>query len=123
MPFEAELRDPSRSELDFFRSNPLTSGMAAEDDRVVLNPFSELSDTEREGVVLNETSRIFMRTRGVRPDFSLTPRQLRQFESYGTKQDIRETIVGRILSGDPSISDATPKQMSFVSRLRKLMEK
>lgn len=122
MPFEAELRDPSKSELDFFKSNPLTSGMAAEDDRVVLNPFSELSDEERQGVVLNETSRIFMRTKDFRPEFSLTPRQMKQFESYGTKQDIRETIVGRILSGDPSISDATPQQVLFAGRLRKLME-
>jgi len=108
------LRDPYPGELDYFKKNPHVSGMATEDDRVILNPFSDLSPQERDAVVKNEQFRIKMRRGGARPDFALTPQQREKFRGYGSEQDIRETIAARIYSGDPSTGDPTPAQIAWV---------
>lgn len=109
-------REPYASELEFFKANPHVAGMAAEDDKVILNPFAtHLSYSEKQAVVTNERARIQMRT-GPKPDFELTPAQKREFQNYGSEQDIRETVAARILSGDPSAGTATKEQQDWVKQ-------
>jgi hypothetical protein len=108
-------------EMEYFRSNPNVSGMAAEDDMVILNPFSPLDEDSQSAVILNERARILMR-RGKRPIFALTPEQRRSFEGYSDdEQDVRETIAARLLSGDPSAGKPTPEQLRYIELLREVM--
>ena len=110
------MRDPYQSELDYFRNNRNVAGMAAEDDAVILNPFSNISDAEKQSVIKNEKARILMRNSANRPSFDLTEKQRAAFGNYGTEQDARETIAARIFSGDPSAQDLTPQQREWVER-------
>ncbi|MCI0352232.1 MAG: hypothetical protein L0Z53_22670, partial [Acidobacteriales bacterium] len=121
LPGAVEMRKPSRGEIAFFRANPHVTGMAAEDGRVVLNPFTALSDAQKRAVAINEAARIVMVRDGMRPTFSLTPEQADQFRTYGALQDVRETIAARLLSGDPSALNPTQEQCAFVEELRRLM--
>jgi hypothetical protein len=113
-------RRPHLSESAFFWRSPHVAGMAAEDNAVVMNPFSQLSDSEKQAVIMNEAARVFMRTHQ-RPSFPVTGEQQQQFGQYGSPQDIRETIAGRLLSGDPSAGQGTPEQLQFIQQLRTLM--
>ena len=90
-----EQREPYSGELEFFKKNTHVGGMATEDNRVILNPFSKLSTQEKLSVLQNERARVFMRTSGKRPDFELTPEQRLKFSTYGSEQDIKETIAAR----------------------------
>jgi hypothetical protein len=54
-------REPWPSENEFFKMRPEVAGLAADDDCVVLNPYSTLSKTEKDAVLLNESARVFMR--------------------------------------------------------------
>jgi hypothetical protein len=109
----------------YFRENPQVTGMAAEDDKIVLNPYSKLGEKERQAVMLNEAARVHMR-RGLMqsPRFMLTPEQEKAFSSYGGGKNIdaiRQTIAARLLSGDPSALKATPEQLEYVQQLRQFM--
>ena len=123
--------DYSRSKLypsedTFFKSNPHVAGMAAEDNKVILNPYSKNSPKEQESVFTNEVSRIIMRSLKEKPEFSITDEQRGFFKGtpYETNEGaMRETLVGRILSGDPSAKGVTEDQMNYSNRVRKLMPK
>ena len=109
-------------EDDYFRKNPHVAGMAAEDDKIIMNPYSSLSDTEKQAVMLNEAARVHMRRNFDPPFFDLTPEQQQRFGSYSKNPtDIRSTIAARILSGDPSAGKTTSAQTEYVSRLKKFM--
>jgi hypothetical protein len=109
-------------EDDYFRRNPNVTGMAAEDDRIIMNPYSRLNDAQRRAVMLNEAARVHMRRNFDAPRFSLTPAQTERFKDYSSDEaDVRATIAARILSGDTSAGDATPEQLDYVSRLRQFM--
>ena len=114
-------REPYQSELDYFKSNPTVSGMATEDGRVIINPYSNLNDAERNAVRQNESARVLMRQRG-EPSFSLTPEQSAQFEGtpYASASDTDRaaTIAARLFSGDPSGKTPTPEQSAYVQQLR-----
>lgn len=112
------LREPTESELAFFKKNKNVGGMATEDDMVILNPFSSLSTEEKNAVALNESARLYMRKMGA-PTFDLTEQQQSSFAQYGSPDDIRSTIAARILTGDPSVSDATDEQIKYVNRFLK----
>jgi hypothetical protein len=112
-PVPAEMREPYPSENEYFKGHPETAGMAAEDNRVILNPYSKLSDAQRSSVVTNERARIGMRISGNRPNFEITPEQRAAFSGYGSDQDIKETIAARIASGDPSAGNITPEQRAW----------
>ncbi len=117
---EQWLRPPYQSELDYFLSNPNVAGMATEDNRVIFNPT--LPEKSRESVFMNELARIALRNRMQVPEFSLTPRQDERFRDYGKPEDIRSTILARILAGDPSAEDYTDEQSSHVEQLRKIVD-
>ena len=109
-------------EDDYFRRNPNVTGMAAEDDRIILNPYSRLSDDERRAVMLNEAARVHMRRNFDAPRFSLTDEQRTRFKDYSADEnDVRATIAARILSNDPSAGAPTPEQAEYVARLRQFM--
>jgi hypothetical protein len=110
-------------EDEYFKANPNVTGMAADDDKVILNPYSKISDKEKEAVMLNEAARVHMRKKLIdAPNYDLTPEQTERFGSYSKDpNDIRQTIAARILSGDPSAGQATPAQQEYVSRLRQFM--
>ena len=111
-------------EDDYFRKNPHVAGMAADDDAVIINPYSTLSDAEKQAVMLNEASRVHMR-KGLMPapQYTLTPEQEKTFSTYGNgdMNAIRQTLAARILSGDPSAGNVTPEQLEYVRKLRKFM--
>ena len=124
------LRDKLYSgEDEYFKANPNVGGMAAEDNQVIINPYSPLSDEEKEAVRMNEVARLAMRNGYERPTFELTPEQQEYFNTmnngkpYSTdEQDIRETIIGRILSGDDSAGNVTPEQKKYAEELQKVLK-
>ena len=117
----APVRAPFPGESDFFKNNPGVSGMAASDDRVTLNPHSNLTPEQRASVMRNEQARIFMRNQ-MRPSFGVTPEQSVAFGSYSPDpQDVRETIAARLFAGDPSAGAPTGAQSGFVDALRGAM--
>jgi hypothetical protein len=105
-----------QSELDFFKQNPHVTGMAAEDDSVILNPFSNLSEEEKNAVVMNEIARVIMRKENYTPEFSLTPKQKSAFANYGSEDEQKRTVMGRIISGDPSAFDVTNEQKQIAAK-------
>ena len=110
-------------EDEFFKNNPDVTGMAAEDNHIILNPYSSLSNEQKNQVMINEAARIFMRQGKIPlPTFNLTPEQQKTFSDYSSdSNDVRQTIVGRILSGDKSAGNITEEQLQYVQQLRKLM--
>lgn len=111
------------SEDTYFKANPHVAGMAAEDNRVILNPYSKLSDGEKKAVLMNEAARVYMRTgKAPPPSFALTPEQEKAFGGYSKNAaDRKATIAARILSGDPSALKPTPEQLDYVKKLRTTM--
>ena len=121
-----EIRKPYPSEDAFFKKHPNVGGMAASDNRIILNDHSSLSDTEKEAVATNEAARVHMRTtKSLKPSFKLTEEQEGTLRgttySKATSQDRRETIAARILSGDPSGGTPTEEQLNFVGQLKSKM--
>jgi hypothetical protein len=117
------MRKPSESELEYFKNNPTVAGMATDDNRVIINPYSKLSAEEKQAVALNETARVKMRTTPeLKPNFDLTPEQTKFLDSNIYKQasdeDRKATIAARILSGDPSAGTPTDQQRQFVETLK-----
>lgn len=121
-PGNALVRQPSVSEMEFFKTNPNVAGYASEDDRVVLNPNSKLNDVERAAVVKNEASRIWMRKNDIDPPFTITSEQRNAFAGSPYQKDdkaLRQTLVARILSGDPSAGKITAEQKKFAESISK----
>jgi len=106
-------------EMSYFQGNPHVAGMAAEDDRVILNPFSKNTQQGQDAVALNESARVYMRRNALLPNFSVTPQQSQQFMGTAYQNDhdnMRRTLAARLMSGDPSAQDATPEQHDWVKR-------
>jgi hypothetical protein len=129
MPSIAEfMRQPEKGELEYFKSNPTVTGMAADDNRIILNPYSKLSKAEKDAVALNEYGRIIMRTNpNFAPNFKLTDQQSKFLGSNTYKdapeQDRLATIAARLLSGDPSAGTPTIDQLKFVNSLKEHINK
>ena len=107
------VRNPHKSEDTWFAMNTNVTGMAAEDGRIVLNPYSGLSDENKAAVAKNEAIRLFMRENKVDPQFKVTPQQAKAFQgtAYATNEPaMRQTLVSRILTGDPSAGSVTEEQ-------------
>lgn len=115
------VRSPFETELEFFRGRPEVAGMAAEDDKIVLNPFSPLSKKELNAVAQNEALRIYMRQNQINPSFDLTQAQQKMFANTEYAKDpiaAKQSILARILSGDPSAKDASLEQTIEAQRLQ-----
>jgi hypothetical protein len=117
------VREPFTSEDTYFKDNPHVGGMAAEDNKIIINPYSKLSDKEKQSVMLNEAARVHMRT-GLYPppNFDVTPEQAKSFATYSKDpKDIQHTIAARILSGDPSAGVISPAQQEYAKSLGDFM--
>ena len=99
------VRAPYPGEDTFFKGRPEVGGMAAEDGKITLNPYSKLSDDEKSSVAKNEAIRLWMRDKKPNLSFPVSPKQKQAFantEYGGDENALKQTIVARILSGDPS---------------------
>lgn len=119
-------RQPTPSEYGFFSQNMNVPGYAAPDNSVVLNPFTAfaLHPGMKQAIMANELARIAMRT-GLIPQYGggLTRSQAQTLNATphyqnASHQDRVNTILARLLSGDPSGGKATKKQREYVDRLR-----
>jgi hypothetical protein len=118
-------RDPEEGELAFFKKKPNVAGMATDDNKIILNPFSKNSPAEQQAVAQNEALRLFMKKTNFAPVFDLTDEQKEFFKgsAYATDQDAaRQTILARILTGDPSAKTATPEQIKAAQELGKYIQ-
>jgi len=120
------LRLPTDSELEFFKTRLDVGGYAADDNSVVLNPFANLTEQQKQAVSLNEAARIYMRTNPqLSPNFSLSDQQTQRLSTTdyakATQHDRRATIAARLLTNDPSGGEATDEQRRFVEVLREAM--
>lgn len=121
-------RNPFESELSWFKSNPHVGGMAAEDNHVVMNPYSSLNNEQKKSVYLNEMARLLMRNKQIEPPtFGTTDSQNDYFgkinngQSYGSMQDIRETIAARLATGDSSAKTPSLDQLIYSDKLKRLL--
>ena len=127
MPTLAELsspmykeRKPSVSEQDFFRRSRVP-GYAADDGNVVINPVPS-AGVNYDAVRINEYVRQLIRSKRIPPPrFAVSDEQYKRFSGYGSEADIKATIAGRFMSGDPSAGTATPDQQQYIEQLRALM--
>ena len=109
----------------YFKAHQTVTGMAAKDGTIVLNPYSSLTPEEKQAVARNEATRLFMQDEKIVPDITLTPEQQKSLAgtAYATDADAaKQTIVGRILSGDPSAGEPTPAQRQEADRILRLMQ-
>jgi len=118
------IREVSQDEDRWFKKNPKVGGMADfNSGTIVLNPYSTLSEPEKQAVAKNEFARLTMRQNNMVPNFELTDKQKEAFKKYGGGDELaqKETIVGRIISGDPSALDVTQEQKEFASKVSSAM--
>ena len=119
------MRDPYESELKFFKSRPEVAGMATEDNKIILNPYSKISKEEQQAVANNEAMRLFMKVAKIAPEFELTSEQAKFFKGTEYEKDpvaARQTILARILSGDPSAKNVTEEQQKAAQDFLKYLE-
>ena len=114
-------------EHQYFRQNQHVTGMAADDNRIVLNPYSSLQPHEQESVLRNEAARLYMREKQnqFKFDFDPTPEQSQTFKGTPYENDhynLRATLLARALSGDPSAGSLTPRQEQWVNWLREQLD-
>ena len=124
--FVINLRRPFESELTWFRNNPCISGYAAEDDQVVLNPYSSLTEEQRACVLRNEAIRILMRRLGVQPRFDVDPHQRKLFKGTAYENDLSSlcaTLVARIASGDPSAGQPSERQIGYATAISAIFDR
>ena len=122
--YGAQERSPYPMERGYFYANPNVAGMASEDNYVVMNPYTSLTEPEQNAVRLNESARINMRQQGY-PDFDLTPEQNAYLDTTSYKnapqQERNATIAARFMSGDPTAGNQTEQQKTFIKLLRQTM--
>jgi hypothetical protein len=123
-------REPYPSELEFLKDRTDVGGMATEDNYVIINPHSPLSDEQKRHVAKLEQARLAMRNGYERPTFPITPKQQEYFNTMNKGkpysddlQDIKETIASRIIVGDETAQDITPEQEEYAYKLLDVLDK
>ena len=119
-----EVRTPFPGEDAFFKSRPEVGGMAAEDGKIVLNPYSPLKEQEKSQVAKNEAIRLWMRENKPKLAFELNKNQIESFsgtEYSNNPQALKETIVARILTGDAS-AKASKEQIDTANQIMQKIE-
>jgi len=122
-PREAYFGYPVRNELsqgesEYFRKNPGVAGMAASDNRIILNPYAK--NVNFDAVAMNEGARLWMRENSFYPQFDLTEEQRQAFIGTAYENDeqaLKQSILARIISGDPSAGNATKEQRQLAKWL------
>jgi len=123
-----EVREPFLKEANYFDQNRNVTGMATEDGKIILNPFSGLSKEQSQAVAKNEAIRLFLRESKLEPDFDVTPAQLESFK--GTKYadpenelHLKHSLISRILTNDSSAGEVTEDQQGWADYVLKQLEK
>lgn len=117
-----DVRDPYPGEDSFFKSMPHVGGMAAEDGKITLNPYSPLTPTQKDAVAHNEAVRLWMRHFDNPTPFSLTDKQTQSFQGtpYATgDSNAKASIIARIITGDKSAQDYTDEQKRQADAVQK----
>jgi len=102
------------SEDQYFKKNKHVSGMATEDGQIIFNPYSE--GVNYDAVGYNEAARLWLKENNVVPKFNLTPEQKATFRGTEYENDeiaLKQSILSRIISGDPSAGNITPMQKQW----------
>ena len=113
-------REPYKGEMSFFKQRPEVAGMATEDNKIILNPFSKNTPEEQQAVAQNEALRLYMKVKDVQPDFDLTESQQKFFKGTEYEKDplnARRTLLSRILTNDPSVGVPTDAQRQAAEML------
>ena len=124
-----EIRDPYPGEDEFFKKNTHVTGMAADDNKITINPHSNIPEKSKALVAKNEALRLYMREHNIDPQFEVTEQQTKFFKEHGgaygqpgNEKHLRATLVSRIVTGDPSAQDVTDEQRrvahSIMSKMR-----
>ena len=118
-----QVRNPFPGEMDYFKNNAHVAGMAAEDGKITLNPYSMLNVEQRASVAKNEAIRLWMKDNDFEPKFNVTPAQLNLFKGsdYSKPENVlhlKHTLISRYLTGDPSAGELTPLQKHWAEILR-----
>jgi hypothetical protein len=124
--FGYSLRRANKEETLWFEANRNISGYASNDRFIVISPFSTLNEKEIEGVCVNEAIRLFMWEHQINPQIELTQKQINYFKgtAYENKDnESKQTIIARIISGDPSALDYTDNQKNVANEIYKLAVK
>jgi hypothetical protein len=88
------IRKPYKSELEFFKKRPEVAGMATEDSKIILNPFSSNNPQEEQ-------------------------KSMFKGSEYETdEQSAKQSIIARFLTGDPSAGNVTKEQKDFADALK-----
>jgi hypothetical protein len=127
--FGYEIRAPFQGEDDYFQKNKNVAGIATEDGRITLNPYSGNTAEQQAAVAKNEAIRLWMRESNIDPKFKPTKEQVQSF--YGTEYakpgnelQLRRTILARYLTGDGSAGNVTNRQKVWGAFVMKgLMER
>lgn len=101
-------------EDNYFKENPNVAGMMTEDNRVIINPYSKLTEQEKDAVRINETLRLNFKQDNIVPNIEISEEQRSFFKGtpYENDEDaMKQTIMARILTGDPS-AKATEEQLN-----------
>lgn len=118
-------REPTVSEMAFFLNNPNVGGYASfETNSIVHNPFNNFTPEQRNGIRINEGTRLFLNEHpSLQPTYKLTPYQKQTLGNYSpNEQDIRNTVAGRYFSNDKSIGTPSREQIKQLEQLRKYMK-
>ena len=108
------------TEKEYFKQNPNVGGMMTEDNKIIINPYSNLTEEEKQKVVENETIRLGFKENNIVPDIELTDEQRAFFKGTPYEKDedaMKQTIIARIMTGDPS-AKATEDQFNIASGYR-----
>ena len=118
-----DVRLPFPGEDKYFIKNPHVAGMAAEDGAITLNPYSK--GVNLDAVAKNEAARLWLRENSVKFPFDISDSQREYFSGTAYEDDeesMKHTIVGRIISGDPSAGEVSEEQRRWAEWLRKRLE-
>ena len=102
-------------ESQYFQKNPHVSGMAAEDGKIILNPFSP-EGVDKEAVIKNEALRLYMKDNNIEPSFEITDKQRKYFKGTPYEKNPLEmlrTLLSRIYTGDPSANLTGDEREAF----------
>lgn len=97
----------------YFKENPNVGGMMTEDNRVIINPYSKLSDKEKDAIRINESIRLIFKQENIVPNIEITNEQRAFFKGTpyeNNEEALKQTIMARILTNDPS-AKATKDQL------------
>lgn len=102
----------------YFKENPKVGGMMTEDNRVIINPYSKLSDKEKDAIRINESIRLIFKQENIVPNIEISDKQRAFFKGTpyeNNEEAMKQTIMARILTNDPS-AKATKEQLEEANK-------